>query len=224
MADMSILRQEPEPENPYAPPSALELEPTPAPEPELALQPIGFGHRAAARVIDTVVHFFLGGVAGSTVNFVAGFLVGSGLVAAERIDALRPPATWIAFLVGMTGSMLYQVILEGWHGSSLGKLLLGLVVLQEDGRPCTPVQAGKRALAYFVDALFFGLIAASCMSDSPLKQRLGDQWADTVVASRKSAPSRSLRSGLSFLALGFIAIAADLAVLALPGLFLVFAA
>ncbi|HKH45446.1 MAG TPA: RDD family protein [Thermoanaerobaculia bacterium] len=112
--------------------------------------------------------------------------------------------------------MLYLVVSTAGHGSSLGKLLLGIVVLEETGRPCSWLQAWKREILYFVDAFFFGLIAYSQMSKSPREQRLGDEWADTVVVHRRSAPHRSLRSGLHFAGVFFFAAFADVLALATP--------
>ena len=38
-----------------------------------------------------------------------------------------------------------------------------------------------RSLAYFIDALFCGLVAYWVMSDSRWQQRLGDRWGKTIV-------------------------------------------
>jgi hypothetical protein len=116
-------------------------------------------------------------------------------------------------------SLLFQTICQGWHGCSPGKRMLGIVVLQEDGSPCAPFQALKREIAFFVDSLFFGIVAKLRMSESHLQQRIGDSWARTVVVYRRSAPAHSLRSGLRFATVLFLASAADAAALALPFLF-----
>jgi len=216
---LSILHQAPEPNNPYAPPNASLLEaqePPPLPGPAVVLEPFGFWRRAGGRIIDLVVHIVLGLVSGVLVGICAGVLAAVRGVPFQTLQAQMEPAAWVAFVSGILGSTFFQVIMEGWHGSSPGKLLLGMVVLQDDGRPCTMVQAWKRELAYFVDSLFLGAIAASQMSKSPLKKRLGDDWADTVVASRKSAPPGSLRTGAQFVGVGCLAAAADVVTLALP--------
>lgn len=214
----------PEPPNPYAPPTALDMEPGAAPEPGVPLEPVGFWPRAFARLLDLGVHMILGLVAGVFVGITVGVIAAARGVPFATLWAGVQPATWMAFLGSLLGSMLYQVILAAGHGSSLGKLLLGIVVIEENGRPCSAVQALKRELAYFVDALFFGLIAASQMSKSPLKQRLGDDWADTVVVRRRSAPRHSLRSGLQFFGVFCLAAAADVVALGLPHLIRIVAA
>lgn len=218
---LSILDQDPAPNNPYAPPKSPDLEPEPAPEPDLALEPMGFWRRTGARILDMGMHYLHQKAAFVVINFFAGFLVALGAASPKKVQALsRIP--WIDLLAGFSGFLLYQVILQAGHGSSPGKLLLGMVVLQENGWPCSLRQAWKRELAYFVDAFLFGAVAAAQMSESPLKQRLGDFWADTVVVSRQSAPSNSLRSGLSFVAALMIASVVDIGILALPYLVLLF--
>ncbi len=216
---MSILNQPyspPELPNPYAPPTAPDLAPGAAPEPDKPLEPAGFLIRAGARLLDMGIHLGLGFVTGLIVAITTGIVATIRGIPYETLWANAQPVAWIGWLSGMLGSILYQVIAEGWHGSSSGKILLGLVVLQENGRPCTPLQALMRELAYFIDVLFFGLIAYSQMSKSPLKQRLGDDWADTVVVFRRSAPSHSLRSGLQFVGVLLLAAGADVAILSLP--------
>lgn len=205
--------------NPYAPPTASSLEPDAVPRVEVELEPVGFWRRAAARIIDLAFHMMVGLFMGLVVGIVAAVVSGVQGVPFEILYARIEPATWVGWVTGVLGSMVYQVIVEGWHGCSAGKILLGIVVLREDARPCTPYQALVREALYFVDSLLFGAIAASQMSQSPLKQRLGDQKANTVVVYRRSAPPQSLRSGLRFVAVNLLAALADAAVLALPYFF-----
>ena len=88
--------------------------------------------------------------------------------------------------LGILSFFLYQTFSEGISGTSIGKLVCRLSVVQTDARPCTMLGAFKRDLAYHMDALFFGLIGYESMKKSPLRQRYGDVWANTVVV-RKAA-------------------------------------
>ena len=213
----------PEPPNPYAPPTALEMEPGVAPEPGVSLDPVKFWPRAFARILDLGAHMVFGLVTGLFVGITVGVIAAARRVPFPTLWAEVQPAPWMGWVSGVLGSTLYHIIMAAGHGSSLGKLLLGMVVIEENGRPCSAVQALKRELGYFVDALFFGLIAASNMSKSPLQQRHGDEWADTVVVRRQSAPRHSLRSGLQFFGVFVLAAATDSVVLAMPYLFRLFA-
>lgn len=210
--------------NPYAPPVSQNEVQAPAPSlpPDLPLETVGFWRRASARILDMGVHMILGLVAGIVIGLAAALIAGFKGVAIQEFYAQIQPASWIAFLTGLVGSILFMAITEGWHGCSPGKLLLGIVVLQEDGRPCSPRQALHRDLAYLIDALFFGAIAASNMSSSPLKQRHGDEWAGTVVVYRRSVPPRNLRSGLRFVTVGCLASLVAIGVIVLPYLWKAF--
>ena len=99
----------------------------------------------------------------------------------------------------LMGSIAYETLCETLHGSTVGKLALGMVVVQEDGTPCRFKAALIRSLAYFVDGLFFGLVGYFAMQKTPQQQRHGDDWAHTIVCKRSAAPPESLRSGTRFL-------------------------
>jgi hypothetical protein len=119
--------------------------------------------------------------------------------------------------------LVYQAICEGVHGSSLGKLTLSMVVVQEDGSPCRIGSAIIRSFAYLVDSLFFGLIGYLAMQKSFQEQRNGDTWAHTVVCKRSKIPPENLRDGGHFIAVLLCAVAADAALVIVGLLLKVFA-
>ena len=170
---------------------------------------VGFGKRAAARIIDFVLHMGVGLFAGILVGIIVAVASAiSGTDAQPLLD--RMSKTGVASsVVAILGMMLYYTICEGLHGSSAGKLLLGLVVLREDGRPCTYSQAAGRSFAFLIDGLFFGLIGYSSMKDSAKDQRYGDKWAGTVVVTRASAPAGSLRGAGRFVGVFALAMFLD---------------
>ena len=158
----------------------------------------GLWIRAGARVIDIAYGIILG--------FVAGMLAGVCLVIADQVGVIKPG--WqdriegfnlLGFGLGMLGSFLYQAITEGMFGASLGKLSCRLRVVTEEGRPIGFGRALKRSLAYYFDALFFGLVAYTFMKNSPLNQRCGDQWAHTVVVPSSELPTGAKGSVTIFL-------------------------
>jgi len=65
------------------------------------------------------------------------------------------------------------------------------------------MRAIQRSLAYYWDALFFGLVGYNSMQQSPLNQRYGDVWAKTVVVRAATVPRSAVRPGWVFL-LGFV--------------------
>ncbi|HKH48975.1 MAG TPA: hypothetical protein VKM72_30280 [Thermoanaerobaculia bacterium] len=105
--NLSILNQPsalPEPNNPYAPPTALDLEPGEAPEAAVELEYVGFWRRAGARVLDTGVHMALGLVAGMVVGIVAGVIAAlRGVPFATLWPQVQPP-TWMSWISGILGA------------------------------------------------------------------------------------------------------------------------
>jgi uncharacterized RDD family membrane protein YckC len=86
-------------------------------------------------------------------------------------------------------------------------------VVQDDGSNCRPKSAIIRELGFFVDTLFFGLVGYFAMREDPEQQRLGDEWADTIVCQRAQVPSTSQRAGTQFVLGLILGIAADIALL-----------
>lgn len=174
-------------------------------------QGVPFWPRFLARVIDTVVHQLAALLAGMLFVFLLAIAAGG-----------RPPV-WVlqrisqtsvvGFVAGILGLFAYHVICTSIHGSTPGKLLLSMQVIQDDGSPCRPKSAIIRELGYFVDAMFFGVIGYFAMREDPEHKRHGDDWAHTIVCKRIHVPAASKQNGMRF-ALGLLlAITADIALL-----------
>jgi uncharacterized RDD family membrane protein YckC len=116
------------------------------------------------------------------------FFVGSavlmGLVAFE-IDLLAV-ATSIEIQAALyTIPLAYFVVAETVFGATLGKRLMGVIVVMTDGSPLTPVAAVVRNALRVFDGLpmaaaipVFGFVVASF---TRRQQRIGDMFARTVV-------------------------------------------
>ena len=176
---------------------------------------VNFWPRVAARVIDLIVHYFI--AISSGVFF--GVLVGIAAALQHRHApfAHRQPNGIALFVMALLGSVALEAICEGFHGSTLGKLLLGMTVVQEDRSPCRPGSAFIRSFAYFIDGLFFGLIGYLNMQKTPQQQRHGDEWAHTVVCRRSDVAPQNRRGGGQFVLAFFFATMAD-AALVITGL------
>lgn len=185
--------------DPYLPPETILAA---APLPEAPIQGVNFGPRLAARAIDLVPHYvssFVGGILVAVPIVLLASL--SGRSADEAIDGLQNSG-WLAFLLSLAGSILADAFSEGFAGATLGKRLLGLQVVRTRGRRVSFLPALKRSVAFLWDSLFFGIIAHQKMSETPLRQRYGDHWGDTVVVRRKDLPPASRTSdGRFFLVL-----------------------
>jgi uncharacterized RDD family membrane protein YckC len=168
-----------------------------------------FPPRAAARLIDLILQYALGFAAGRLFFFMIFFSSGG-----------HPPM-WVLlrlsrgrgfiYLGSFLGVFFYQVISTTICGSSLGKRLCSLQVLQDDGSRCRLRSAVIRELGYYVDALFFGLIGYSAMHSTPEQQRYGDEWANTIVCQMSDVPASSRQTSMQFALAQTIGIAACLA-------------
>ncbi|SRR5258707_9764548 len=178
-----------------------------------AIEGVGFWPRAGARIIDLILHYIVsicaGFVFGILLAVIAG-LTGKPLpILLARLQHLGLTSFGLALL----GSVAYFAICESLHGSTLGKLALNLVVVREDGSPCRLDAALLRSFAYFVDALFFGLVGYFAMQKTPQQQRYGDQWAHTIVCKRSHVRAENLRDGGRFMLALFLGMVADAALL-----------
>jgi uncharacterized RDD family membrane protein YckC len=153
--------------------------------PSHVIEGVGFWPRVAARLIDIVVMTFLGYMAG----------------------------TLFAIIFSLLAGVAYHTICEGLHGSTVGKLALQMVVVTEGGTPCDLDAALKREIAYFFDALFFGLIGYVSMKKSQQEQRYGDHWAQTIVCKRAAVAPQYLRDTRRFAAVLALAALANAALM-----------
>src|SRR5713101_1580153 len=171
------------------------------------IEGVGFWPRAGARIIDTILYYVVGYCAGIL------FAVLVVVAAAGHPDPLQiakmSQTGIIGFAVALLGAVAFHTICESVHGSTPGKLVFSMVVVQEDGSPCRPGPALIRSLAYFVDALFFGLIGYFAMQGSPEQQRNGDEWAHTIVCKRFRVQRQNLRGGGRFVLALLLAAMAD---------------
>jgi uncharacterized RDD family membrane protein YckC len=175
-----------------------------APNEELPVAPnnelIGarFWIRAGAQLIDTLIHW-------AVWSFVAPVVLGFGLgiyarVSHVELGALAQKASsggWYGYVAAGLGFAFYHTVMEAMCGATLGKRLLGLVVVTPKGGPISFRAALGRSFAYYVDGLFFGLVAYDTMKP-PLQQRLGDMWNGTMVLKRSMLPRRTVYAASNF--------------------------
>ena len=79
----------------------------------------------------------------------------------------------------------YPIVFEGLFGGTIGKLVLGMRVVNAEGGNIGLGRALVRNLLRIIDALpFFYLLGAILVASSDTKQRLGDRVAGTYVVAR----------------------------------------
>ena len=159
------------------------------------IQGVTFGPRFGARLIDLFLHFFVSVWVGLVTGFAIGLYAGvTHQSAIPMLQSLGHSSMW-NYAFALLGSWAYHTMCDGIGGCTLGKRILSMAVVQEDGTPCRFGSAIKRNLAYYFDALFFGLVGYFAMQKTPQQQRYGDQWGDTVVCKRELVAPQNLRSG-----------------------------
>jgi len=143
------------------------------------MERVGVALRFVAILIDGVI-FFL-------VAFVLALL--SGNTSNNSADGMQT----IGFHLDGSGMLLvgvlslgYYIICESLLGGTLGKLALGLRVVDKDGDEISLSAALIRNLLRIVDGLLFYLVGAIAIWSSADHQRLGDRAAHTYVVRRHS--------------------------------------
>jgi len=135
--------------------------------------------RAVGALIDIVV-------------ILIGYLISLFLWAAtlSQLDDAATAAIMIVFTVLVFVG--YPLIFEtATRGRSVGKMVMGLRVVSEDGGPERFRQAVFRALASVVEIwMLLGSPAVICSLLSPKAKRIGDVFAGTVVISERGPKSR----------------------------------
>jgi len=142
----------------------------------------GVGRRAASVVIDGLVLLPL--LAGLFLRYgterTEVWTSDTGKTLVEHNWTLDGPGVWL-FLAGV---LVYSIVMEAWFRATLGKLVLGLRVAMADGSPLTLKPVLIRNILRLVDGFLFYLVGAVLAWTSPLRQRLGDRVAGTVVVHR----------------------------------------
>lgn len=92
------------------------------------------------------------------------------------------PAVWLVLLW-----VLYYILLEGLFGATIGKWAFRLRVMQLDGRPLGLRAVIVRNVLRLVDVLPVGYLLGGIVALlSPLRRRVGDRVAQTIVIPREA--------------------------------------
>jgi uncharacterized RDD family membrane protein YckC len=180
--------------------------------PELVLvYGAGFWHRGLARLIDIIFHLICSLIALLPSTLFLGIYAGiMNTDFNQYLDKLgKSGTTLIVFLFTLTGAIMFHSISEGINGASLGKRICGLVVISEKQDLCCFKAAFGRSITFYIDSLFFGAVGAVHMSDTQLRQRLGDKWNHTIVCRRKDVQPSILESKCGFFKVFLFAFVVD---------------
>ncbi len=133
------------------------------------------GARILAQIIDTIIGIML--FFGTTILFA--FIGAAGSTASESAGA---GIAGIGFLISFLVILGYFFLLEGlWDGYTVGKKVMGIKVVKEDGGECGLAASIVRNLLRIIDSIFYYAVGFLFMAMSDQRQRLGDRVAGTVV-------------------------------------------
>jgi uncharacterized RDD family membrane protein YckC len=133
------------------------------------------GRRILAIIVDGIIVALPTGLMGALLGVVS---AGGGEVSAslEGVAGLFVALTSVVLYFG------YYVLMEGYLGQTLGKMLLGIKVIREDDGGVPGVKAAAiRTVLRIVDGLFSYLVGFIAVLASAKNQRLGDMAAHTLV-------------------------------------------
>lgn len=163
----------------YAPPQPVQpMQPLLGLRPAKRLEPAGIALRFVAVLLDAIVVFFPLGI-------LVGLMTGGGYAESGPGGSnagveLGGDVTLLLLFLGLC----YYVLCEALTGMTVGKRIVGIRVVEEDGTHVGFGAAVVRNLLRLVDGLFFYLVGALFAFTSPQGQRLGDRAAHTVVVRR----------------------------------------
>lgn len=89
--------------------------------------------------------------------------------------------TGILSLIGIVITFGYFVYFEGTAGQTIGKKIVNIKVVREDGKPMTYMEALIRTILRVVDSMGLYLLGLIIILVSEKQQRLGDMAAKTLV-------------------------------------------
>lgn len=134
-------------------------------------------HRILAVIIDYIVMGFL-----SVFIFVAA--IGPGIATLSLVGFFG--GLFMSIILIMATWVFYGIILETWKGQTVGKMVLGIIVIKENGDPCDFLAALLRNVFRIIDILpQLYLIGFIFIAMTEKKQRLGDRLAGTIVVKVK---------------------------------------
>ncbi|MFL5766765.1 MAG: RDD family protein [Actinomycetota bacterium] len=144
---------------------------------------IGVGRRAVAILLDSLVFIVPAAPVVAHIFATTSHLYVYSRTLGRQTFVTRTSLGWenSALALLAIAWLAYMTVMESAYGASLGKFALGIRVVRLDGQPVDGFTSFLRNILRAVDAVGFYLVGAIIVWNSPLKQRLGDKAAKTIV-------------------------------------------
>ena len=153
-----------------------------SPEAAKTVKVIGFGLRAAAFLIDTLIIWVAGLLLGVLVAVI-------GLLLTMYLPGQRIPIDGLVILFGLLFSIAYFVFSWSKSGQTMGKMAVGIKIVGPDGQPPSLVKAVLRYIGYFVSGIALSLGFLWVAFD---RKRQG--WHDKIASSYVISPEDEFSS------------------------------
>ena len=133
-------------------------------------------HVTVRRILATLIDLLFFAVVGSAMAYYFGTFTIHDAFGVEF------HLTGVAWLVFSALIAVYYVLMEGYLGQTVGKMVLGIKVVGEGGGEVPGLKAATiRTLLRLVDGLACYVVALVAVLVTPERQRLGDMAAHTLV-------------------------------------------
>jgi uncharacterized RDD family membrane protein YckC len=139
--------------------------------PPVALEVHVTGRRVLATIVDAIIF--------SVYFWVLAMLFGTSSTEAGGISLSLGGLGTLLYLLGV---FAYYLVLEGYLGQTVGKMLLGIKVVREDDGGVPGLGAAAlRTVLRLIDGLFLYAVAFVSVLASQKNRRLGDMVGKTLV-------------------------------------------
>ena len=136
-------------------------------------------HVTGRRILATVVDGLVFGALFTVMTMLFGSITNVGFANWNGSMPALPSVLYGVIVV------LYYILLEGYLGQTVGKMVLGIKVVREDNGEAPGLGGATiRTLLRIIDGLFSYLVAFITVLISGKNQRLGDMAAHTLVVRR----------------------------------------
>jgi uncharacterized RDD family membrane protein YckC len=133
-------------------------------------------HVTGRRVVATLVDYLVFALVGTAMAYYF------GTFAVHDTFGVEFHLTGVAWAVWTALIAAYYVLMEGYLGQTLGKMVVGIKVVGEGSAEVPGLKAAAiRTLLRLVDGLAAYLVAFVAVQVTPERQRLGDMAARTLV-------------------------------------------
>jgi uncharacterized RDD family membrane protein YckC len=133
-------------------------------------------HVTIRRILATLIDFLVFAAVGSAMAYFF------GTFAVHDAFGVEFHLTGVAWLIFSGLIAIYYILMEGYLGQTLGKMVVGIKVVREGTGEVPGLKAATiRTLLRLVDGLASYMVALVAVSVTEKRQRLGDMTAHTLV-------------------------------------------